>query len=102
MNKYLKYILIKIKYFRGTGIILRYSNRFSKIKAVLWKTETLRLLKNTKGYLTKVLIPKYLEKILFMINHDFDTLEELSKYCEYFSPKNTEFERPGENIPEEV
>ena len=45
---------------------------------------------------------KILRKVLFMINHDFDILEELSKYCEYFSPKNTEFERPGENIPEEV
>ena len=37
-----------------------------------------------------------------MINHEFDTLKELSKYCEYFSPENTEFERPGENIPEEL
>ena len=29
-----------------------------------------------------------------MINHDFDTLKELSKYRKYFSLKNNEFERP--------
>ena len=42
---------------------------------------------------------KILRNKVFMINHDFDTLKSLSKYCEYFSPKNKEFERPGENIP---
>ena len=37
---------------------------------------------------------KILRKILFMINHDFDKLKELSKYWKYFSLKNNEFERP--------
>ena len=68
----------------------------------IWKTDTVRLLVKSRRLFDESFYPKILRKILFMINHEFDTLKELSKYCEYFSPKNTEFERPGENIPEEV
>lgn len=31
-----------------------------------------------------------------MINHDFDKLKVLFKYCGYFFTKNNEFVRPGE------